>query len=382
MCLFAVSQDLEAASKEAQSQIEALSEGRQRPWRNSRGDFSGILLPEPDGEELCMPFILVQWLMLATGVLAAILVILMFWILLRSIDMRCTVNSGRHSAGCPGNSCFCTDCDPCNMYLAERHWQWQHFGCHILGVPLNRCWLAFLVNMWWLGATSRLGWLTCRECERDGQLLLVVIPCFLSAMSAISLWHNFLSQNAKLIANSWKYNIINTCLLASSISMVLRLASLQQKQRCCGRAFDMLSRQFLRSFFPAAAIGELWVMFLSRCTESFEEFIEQENKFYLLYLVLGLIFSIMAWKLAAVISDKYNRRIRFKVKRVVRQLLMVKMVWCTCRCLHWLLTCHHCTTLTNKYNLLMILIERSAVLQILRLMKDFMVLYAHLNQAV
>lgn len=123
-------------------------------------------------------------------------------------------------------------------------------------------------------------------------------------------------------------------------------------------------------------------MFLSRCTESFEEFIEQENKFYLLYLVLGLIFSIMAWKLAAVISDKYNRRIRFKVKRVVRQLLMVKMVWCTCRCLHWLLTCHHCTTLTNKYNLLMILIERSAVLQILRLMKDFMVLYAHLNQAV
>lgn len=90
----------------------------------------------------------------------------------------------------------------------------------------------------------------------------------------------------------------------------------------------------------------------------------------------------MAWKLAAVISDKYNRRIRFKVKRVVRQLLMVKMVWCTCRCLHWLLTCHHFTTLTNKYNLLMILIERSAVLQILRLIKDFMVLYGQLNQAV
>ena len=122
-------------------------------------------------------------------------------------------------------------------------------------------------------------------------------------------------------------------------------------------------------------------MFLSRCTESFEEFIEQENKFYLLYLVLGLIFSIMAWKLAAGISDKYNRRIRFKVKRIVRQLLVVKMLWCTCRCLHWLLTCQHFTTLPNKYNLLMILVERLAVLQILRLIKDFIALYGQLNQA-
>ena len=379
--LWRVSQDLEAASIEAQNRIAASSCKRQRPWRNSRGDFSNILLPEPKVEALCMPLRLVQWLMFATGVLAAIIVTLLFGILLRSIDMRCTVISGRHSAGCPGNSCFCTDCDPCNMYLAERDWEWKHFGCSILGLPLNRCWLAFSLNLWWLGATSRLGWLTLRACQRDrGQLVPVVIACSLSATSAISLWQTFLSQSAKLIVNSLKYNVINTCLLASSMSIVLRLSSLQPEQPCCGRAFDMLSRQFLRSFWPTAVLGELCVMLLTRSTESFEEFIEQENKFYLLYLMLGLLFSWVAWRLALGISSKYSSNQGFKLKGVVWQLLIVKTVWCTCRCLHWLLTCHNLGTLTNKYNLAMVLIERLAVLEILRLIKHFSTLYAQLKQ--
>ncbi len=37
--------DLEAVCKEAQTSIEERSEGRQRPWRYCRGDFSGIFLP-------------------------------------------------------------------------------------------------------------------------------------------------------------------------------------------------------------------------------------------------------------------------------------------------------------------------------------------------
>ena len=92
-------QDVETASKEAQNRIEQLSYGKQRPWRNSRGDFSGILLPEPNIEALCMPLMLVKWLMLAAGVLAAILVIFIFWLILQSIDMGCTVQSSRHGVG-------------------------------------------------------------------------------------------------------------------------------------------------------------------------------------------------------------------------------------------------------------------------------------------
>ena len=190
-------QDVETASKEAQNRIEQLSYGKQRPWRNSRGDFSGILLPEPNIEALCMPLMLVKWLMLAAGVLAAILVIFIFWLLLQSIDMGCTVQSSRHGVGCPEDSCFCTDCDLCKIYLDERHW--QEFSCQMLGLPLNRCRLTLLANAGWLVAASKLGWQTCRKCGRDpGQLLLVVVPCVLSATSAVPLWQIYVSLSWKV----------------------------------------------------------------------------------------------------------------------------------------------------------------------------------------
>ncbi|CAK9001697.1 unnamed protein product [Durusdinium trenchii] len=323
-----------------------------------------------------------EWLMLATGVLAATVVIVMFWILLQYVDMTCTVRSGRHTSGCPDNSCFCSDCDPCNMYLADRHeWQWQHFHCDFFGVPLNRCWLALIMKVWWMGASSRLGWITLRHSGSDpGQLLLVVIACGLSVASGISLQPGWLSQSTKLIMNSLKYNIINTCLLASSICIVFRSASLQPQLGCCGRAFDILSRQLLRSFFPAALLGESCILVLARSRESAEEYIEQENKFYFLYLVLGVFFSWVAWRLARGTSPNYNGRVRLKLKGVVWRLLIVKMIWCTCRCLHWLLTCNDLRTLPDKYNLLMILVERLAALEVLQLIQRFMVLYTQLDQ--
>ena len=371
--------DVETASKEAQNRIEQLSYGKQRPWRNSRGDFSGILLPEPNIEALCMPLMLVKWLMLAAGVLAAILVIFIFWLLLQSIDMGCTVQSSRHGVGCPEGSCFCTDCDLCKIYLDERHW--QEFSCQMLGLPLNRCRLTLLANAGWLVAASKLGWQTCRKCGRDpGQLLLVVVPCVLSATSAVPLWQIYVSLSWKVFTVAVMYNVINTCLLASSMSIVLRLASLQQKQRCCGRAFDMLSRQFLRSFLPAAMLGEFCVMLLTKSTKSFEEFFEQENKFYLLYLMLGLLLSWIAWRLVCGISAKYNRDLRLKMKRVVWYLLIGKIVWSVFRCLHWLGICHHFTTLTSKYNLVIVQMERLALLWLLCLIRDFTVHYTQLNE--
>ena len=319
-----------------------------------------------------MPLRMAQWLMLATGGLAAFVVVLIFWALLESIDMRCTVRSGRYSAGCPQNSCFCTDCDPCNLYLAERtSWEWHRFGCSLLGLRLNRCWIAFFVNIGWLGATTRLGWLALRALGQDrGQLMLVVMASCLNATSAISLPTACLSRSTKLMLVSLKYNICNTCLLASSISVVLRLVSLQQGQGCCGRAFDLLYRQFLRSFVPTALLGELCTMLLARSTESTEEFVEQQNKFYLMYLLLGLLLGGIGWRCAQGISG-CNHREREQLKRLVWRLFVVKLVWCTCRSFHWLLTCGNVCELMDKYNLLMILVERMAVLQILRMNKDF-----------
>ncbi|CAJ1334651.1 unnamed protein product [Effrenium voratum] len=382
------SMDWESACKAAQTNIEERSQGRQRPWMNSRGDVSNICLSQQHQDaDLCIPKWILQSLMLAAGVLAGIIVVLLFWILLLNVDMRCTVNTGRYSTGCPDNSCFCTDCDPCNMYLAERHsWQWHQFNCHVFGLPLNRCWLSLSMNVWWLGATLRLGWLslqlqsTAFALDR-GQLLLVVVACGLNATSAISVPQSCLSRSAKLVSISLKYNISNTCLLAASISIVVRLISLQPAQRRCAEALNLLPRQFLQSFVPTVLFGVLCITALGRSTESAEEFVEQENKFYFLYLLLGVLFAWISWREAQGISIG-NYRFHVQLKRLVWHLLIVKLGWCTCRSLHWFLTCYHFTTLTDKYNLFMILVERISVLQILSLIRQFTVLYAKLNSLV
>lgn len=142
----------------------------------------------------------------------------------------------------------------------------------------------------------------------------------------------------------------------------------------------MLSRQFLRSFLPAAMLGEFCVMLLTKSTKSFEEFFEQENKFYLLYLMLGLLLSCIAWRLVGGISAKYNRDLRLKMKRVVWYLLIGKIVWSVFRCLHWLGICHHFTTLASKYNLVIVQMERLALLWLLCLIRDFTVHYTQLNE--
>ena len=294
--------------------------------------------------------------------------------------MGCTVQSSRHGVGCPDDSCFCTDCDLCKL-LDERHWQVQQFSCQMLGLPLNRCWLTLFANAVWLVATSNLGWQTCRKCGRDpGQLLLVVFPCVLSATSAVPMWQILMSLSWKVFTIAVIYNVINTCLLASSMSIVLRLALLQQKPRCCGRAFDMLASLFWGSFLTVVMIGVFRVMLLTKSTKSFEEIFEQENKFYLLYLMLGLLLSLIAWRLVRGISAKYNRKFRLKMKRAVGYLLVVKIVWSVFRCLHWLGICHHFSTLASKYNLLIAQMERLALLSILCLIRDFTVQYTQLNE--
>ena len=62
--------DLEAVCKEAEASVAELSHGRQRPWRYSRGDFSGIFLPEERADQaiLCLPLPLLRLWFVGWGV--------------------------------------------------------------------------------------------------------------------------------------------------------------------------------------------------------------------------------------------------------------------------------------------------------------------------
>ena len=356
------------------------SNGKQRTWRNCRGDFSVIFLPSAGRDQgVCLPMFLVQALMLAAGVLGAVLMVFIFWALLQSLDMQCTVATGRHSSGCPEQSCFCADCDPCNLYLQERHtWQWQDFQCHMFGLlPMNRCRLALLLNLWWLGVTLRMAGQVIQALQRDVRhasarrrtLWLVLVVCCLSTVNSISLPWSWLSQNMKLIAKSLIYNVINTCLLASGISVffqTLAARDAQPEPHCCGPAFDMLAWYFLRSFLLAAFAGELFVVVFARSTESREEFVEQENEFYLMFLVLGVLVAWSGFKAAGT-----SRHEQLKLRRVVFKLFFVKLFWLSCRCAQWGLMCSRFYQFATKYNLIMLLLERLCTLQTLHLLKEF-----------
>ena len=339
---------------------------------------SKVLLPESDAKALCMPLLFVKYLVLGCGLLAAIFLLWIFQLLLQSIDMKRTVvwNSCSDRA-CLKDSCFC-DCDLGHIVFARR--EWKDFGCEIFGLQMNRCWITCLGNLLWLGATSRLGWLTYQDCKGDpGQLFLLIMPCVLSSTFAIPLWNAVLSRSNSARTVAGMYNIINTCLLASSMSIVMRLASMQQKQRCCGRAFDMLARQFLWSFWPTAVFGELCVMLQTKSTALFIEY-EQENKFYLLYMVLGLLLSWTAWKLGFT-ATIYDSTLRVKMKRVLCELVLVKLIWFLSKCCQWYSTCYHCDhSFAKTYHWWMFQVERLALLKILQLMRRFEVHYAQFNE--
>ena len=326
--------------------------------------------------------------MLAAGVLAALVVTFIFWALLQSLDMQCTVMTGRHSTGCPGQSCFCTDCDPCNLHLADRNlWQWEDFECRLFGLlPMNRCILALGLNLCWLGVTLRLSWQLLQALRRERHqasasrrtLWLVFVSCCLSATNAMSLPWSCLSSSVKLLARSFVYNIINTCLLASAMSVFFQLlasqplqGTLQREWDCFGRAFNLLAWYFLRSFLPTAFLGELFVMVFARSTESTEEFVEQENKFYLVFLILGVLLAWLGLKVSATSRVRDGSREHTKLRRIVFQLFIVKLVWFLCRGSHWALMCSQLRLLASKYNFFMVVMERLCALQTMLLLKEF-----------
>ncbi|CAE7209955.1 unnamed protein product [Symbiodinium pilosum] len=179
-------------------------------------------------------------------------------------------------------------------------------------------------------------------------------------------------------SGSFVYNIINTCLLASAMSVFFQLlasqplqGTLQREWDCFGRAFNLLAWYFLRSFLPTAFLGELFVMVFARSTESTEEFVEQENKFYLVFLILGVLLAWLGLKVSATSRVRDGSREHTKLRRIVFQLFIVKLVWFLCRGSHWALMCSQLRLLASKYNFFMVVMERLCALQTMLLLKEF-----------
>ena len=320
--------------------------------------------------------------MLAAGAVAAFFVVLAFWVLLQSFDMGWTVCPG---FACPKNSCFCADCDLGRIiYIrwTDGHWQWQNFYCEIIGLSLNRCFFSSLGNLLWLVMASRLVLSTLRDCRQDpAHVFFIVTPCMLGSTSAIPVWNLFLSRWLFVFTVFVIYDSINIFLLASSMSIMFRLASLQEPKDCGLSHFDMLSREFPHSFLPIAAIGVLCVSCWVNSTADFDaKFFERENKFYSLCLILDLLSSAVAYSLAGGISTKYTCALRSKMQRVAWQLLGANLFWFVFRWGNWLYMCHYYSDTRTKEDFLMTQVERLTLWLILWLIKVFTMHYVQLNE--
>ena len=382
--------DLETLCKEAQASIQETSRGRQRPWRYCRGDFSGIFLPDEERPSMCLPLAVVRVLMLATGCLTAVIVLVFFWLVLESIDLKAAIEAGRHAAGCPDQSCFCTDCDPCMMFNAgQRHW--QEFDCRWWVFSFNRCYIALLLNLGWYIASLLLFCKMLYALQQDWQspkgegsfFLMILVVC---SLNIAPVFERPLPPDVKCFIVALGYNIVNTCYLSSGIVVVLRLLSLQSKLQNCGLGFNLLAREFLRGFFPTAILGELFVMQMCHHTDSSEEFIEHEVKFYIMFLYLGMICAFIASWLSRtiIVSAHGNARdelIKSKLRKVSRRLFRVKALWCGVFTAQTVLGCKpKFQRIATKYHIFVVINERFCALQILLLIKKFAETYEGLRQ--
>ena len=337
-----------------------------------------------------------QKLLLAAGMLAAVVVVLLFWALPQLVDMACTniTREQRHLA-CPAQSCFCTDCDPSNMLLnmflrrlwgspadaVSPHWRpmrpWQDFSCK-LGIDLNRCGITLLFNFLWLGLTLRLAW-RVRSLLRKGsaqtRLLHVAgIICRLCATTAVPMLKPLLPNSIRMAIVTLKYEAINTLLLAASLfgplGLLLRPKNPYHLKVPKGddKRYDSLAADFLKSFLIFAFVGEMGIMLLAASTDSTgDKVVVQQHLFYSIYLLLGLLVVYLhRWNLA-----QEDRKTHDNLRQVLWQLLIVKLVWLAFRFLFWRGACSKYRTLAIKYDFFMVLIERTGVLWTVWLLVEF-----------
>ena len=315
--------------------------------RPSQGDFSGTSLPDeerpsqddfsgPDEESPCMhlpPFVQ-RRLLRGTGLLLAVIVVLL-WLLL---EICC-------------------------------RWTWnrrQKFGSVIIEVILDTCVLCMSLT---------LDWLTLSEKKRSPlaqnlRLTILWWVCkFSTTCSLLKRWPT-LAEPARLVT-SMGSNILHACFLSSSIVLVLRLVALHPEYRTCYFGFNLLSDEFLNRFLPMVFICEIVVM------ASITHEAKSEAKFYVLCLFLGLICSLIAWRISYTITlpagdARQHENTHRKLTRASGLMLFVKTVWCIVRVPPVQLALHETGFAFVS--------ERICALLAFALLHEFAKLYGRLNQ--
>lgn len=339
--------DLEAVCKEAQTSIELLSSGRQRPWRYCRGDFSGIFLPDEERPCMRLPLAVLTWLMRGTGCLLAAIVVLL-WGLLES-----GITWGRIDQS----------------------------GPEIIEVILDTC--VFCMSL-------TVDWLTVLEEKRSPlaqnlRLTLLWWLCKISTNCSLLKASPMLAEAARIVT-SVGYNILNACLLSSSIVLVLRLVALQPEISTGGVSFNLLAQEFLRGFLPMVFTGEIVVMWrchqFARSAESIEHETKIETRFYVLCLYLGWICSFIAWRISYRITlasgdTRQHENTKSKLTRASRQMFLVKTVWCS---VTWVWCSKPLVQLASKESIFAFVVERICTILTLVLLKKIAKLYGGLKQ--
>ncbi|CAE7793883.1 unnamed protein product [Symbiodinium sp. CCMP2456] len=369
-------QDWNDISQEVARRMHDIHGGRQRPSIWTRGDFNKVR--EADG---IIPPCIMDFFLHVVGSLGGCLVVLIFLIFVDKLDIKCSVWLGPRGSQCPAQSCFCTDCDPCNMF-GYRKLDWSRFGCRLGGIPLNRCRIALGINMSWFALNAFLAWKArtiWRQCAYSQRVrlttlrILVLLVCSINMIKAFTLsWPPFIA--------SLLYLFMDTFMLSSSVLVFLTILALYgaATQTYAGTAF-ILHKSIGRSFMLMAFVGEPSVAFYHWCAGKSGESIDQSLKFYGLYVYLGTVFAGCSWYMSRSLQRGGVHNRYKEIHSVMFRFLLLKIIWSVSLAGHHVLACSTVHDFAAQINLFAVIVQRLCSWATLLCLQKFADAYCNLQ---
>ena len=257
--------------------------------------------------------------------------------------------------GCPGNSCFCTDCRESWFTCARKD-----FSCRMLGIPLNRCSITFSATCATIGVhfiitASALSAL--KDCARRlKQQSVSRISLLLSTMSLpfvviisfmVFAYHvHFFAVGDFRVVVTLARNLINMLSLAISGAVFIGVWDAY----AIGETRTHIKRLgyvFVLSFVIFVIFAELLrTISMSRDGKSEIDFRIQNHLFYAVALALQLCLAFISWLYA-----------QKQFSKATTTLLWVQVCWMGVE-IYYLMTAHLWPVVNAQYDLLVGLCSR------------------------
>ena len=300
------------------------------------------------------------------------------------------VEAAGHNArckDCPSKSCLCTDCLHQDIYSksrapesgprgcstshnhrvpfllkegseeASRRWKSRgksyrdptRFDCQLWGVPLNRCRIAWFLQVTKLGSalviSRKSWWRLLGFVPREGATPLDLCVMFISFVNALTSLHWLLPQEPNYFeVIAYSYGMINFAFIAASMSMLM-LIHTELWWSC-----TPIVSNFTALFLVTALTGQLVIFILSRAIGlSAEDAAKQQFLFY--------AFDVLTGAGTAAVGFALCRGNEGPVAVKSFELLCVSLCWLFV-VLAWLVTSHWDEELMAKTHLLRIFAQR------------------------